>query len=115
MLVRLKEPMGYTSVGGHRVYGKCYAYGSFGATKIPRSVYFKHREILEEVEITGDWLSKKTGKKFPQLSFYLTKMYEVDLDSLINIAQLLGIEFIKTKEPNKNALSRAVVKRIEAL
>lgn len=115
MLVQLKEPMGYSTIGGHRVYGKYYAYGSFGPTSVPREVYFSNREILEEVAITGKWLGKKTGRQFPNISFFTTKMSELDLETTIKIARLLGIEFIKTRKPNKTALSRTIVKRIEAL
>lgn len=115
MLVRLKEPMGYSTIEGHRVYGKCYSYGSFGPTSIPKKVYFKYRDILEEVEITGKWLSEKTGKQFPSVKFFITRMSTLNLETTIEIATLLGIKFIKTKEPNQAALSRAVVKRIEAL
>lgn len=115
MLVRLKEPMAYSLIGGYRVYGRCYAYGSFGSTKMPREVYFKYRDTLEEVEVTGKWLSEKTNKIFPNISFYTTRMHELDLDSLIKIAKLLDIECIKTKDMNKNALARTVVGRIEDL
>lgn len=115
MLVTLKEPMGYSTINGHRIYGKCYAYGSFGPTNIPREVYFKHRDVLEETKVTGNWLSKKTGKKFPNVSFAITKMSELDFKTIIEIGELLGVKYIPTRKPNQAALSRAVVKKIELL
>ena len=113
MLVVLKEPMGYSTIDGHRIYGKCYAYGSFGPSSISKKTYFKNKDILEEVEITGSWLSKKTGKIFPNVSFLLTKMSELDLEITIEIARLLDI--VPVKKPDKAALSRSIVKRIERL
>jgi hypothetical protein len=115
MLVRLKEPMGYSTIEGHRVYGKCYAYGSFGPTNIPKKVYSKYRDVLEEVRVTGKWLSEKTGKEFPNVSFIITRMSHLDLETIIEIGQLLGVKYIPTRKPNKAALSRAVVKKIELL
>lgn len=115
MLVRLKEPMGYSTIDGRRVYGKHYAYGSFGPTKVPRRVYLKNRDVLEEVEITGEWLSKQTNKLFPDVKFLITRMSELTLEETLRIAELLDIKFIKTRNINKAALSRSIVKRIEAL
>jgi hypothetical protein len=116
MLVYLKEPMGYSTIEGKRVYGRYYSYGSFGPTDIPRKVYFKHRDVLEEVKVTGDWLSKKTGKVFPSVSFRTTRMSDdLDLETTIEIAELLGIKYIRTKKTDRAALHRAIVKRIELL
>lgn len=115
MLVRLKEPMGYSTIDNYRIYGKYYAYGSFGPTQVPRKIFFAHKNILEEVEITDKWLNEKTSKVFPRLKFFTTKMADLNLEDTIVLAKLLGIQFIKTKNINKTALSRAIVKRIEAL
>lgn len=118
MLVYLKEPMGCSDVSGRRVYGRFYAYGSFGPTQIPRSVYFKNRDVLEEAQVTGEWLSERSGKIFPPVSFKTTELYLLDFNMLIQIAGLLGIKYIRSRKPSTNekkALGRSVVARIEEL
>lgn len=118
MLVYLKEPMGCSDISGRRVYGRFYAYGSFGPTQIPRGVFFKNKDVLEEAQITGSWLSERSGKLFPSVSFKTTELYLLDFNMLIRIADLLGIKYIRSRKPSaaeKKALGRAVVTRIEQL
>jgi hypothetical protein len=118
MLVYLKEPMGYSMICGRRVYGECYAYGKFGSTVIPRSVYFANKERLEEAEITGEWLRSKTGCDFPAVSFRTTELGKLGFDLIIGIARGLGIKYIRKKKittEEKKALNRAIVHFIEKL
>jgi hypothetical protein len=115
--VYLKEPMGCSTINGRRVYGRFYAYGSFGSTNLPRSVFLKHKDILEEIEISQEWLLEKTGKHFP-CAFKTSELYLLDFDVIIDIAKLLGIEYIKSRKPTsaeQGALRRAIVNKIDSL
>jgi len=117
VLVYLKEPMGCSTIKGRRVYGKFYALGSFGPTSVPRKTFLEYKSVLEEVEITKKWLFKKTGKHFPT-GFKITGLSLVDFDVVINIAKLLGIEYIKSRKPTSKeraALNRAIVGKVDAL
>ena len=118
MLVYLKQPMGCSTINGRRVYGKFYAYGSFGPINIPRADYFANKEILEVAVITDEWLAKKTGKVFPKVSFQTTEPYLVDFEIIKEMAGLLGMTYISSKNPTSSqqaALRRSVVRLIEAL
>jgi len=110
--------MGYSSIHGRRIYGECYSYGKFGATAIPRNVYFANRDKLKEAEITGDWLAAKTGCEFPSVSFKTTELGKLDFDVIIKIARGLGIRYIRNRKittEEKKALNRAIVHFIEKL
>jgi hypothetical protein len=118
VLVYLKEPMGYSTICGRRVYGQYYSYGRFGATAIPRAAYFENKDKLEEAEITKDWLEGKTGCKFPPVSFKTTELGKLDFDVVIKIARGLGIKYIRNRKittEEKKALNRAIVHFIEKL
>jgi hypothetical protein len=109
--------MGCSTVGGYSVHGEFYALGSFGPANIPRDIFLKHKSVLEEIEISQEWLFKKTGRHFP-CSFKPTELYMVDFDITIKIAELLGIEYIKSRKPTsieKAALRRAIIQKIDAL
>jgi hypothetical protein len=109
--------MGRSIVDGHHVYGKFYAFGSFGPTNISRKTFLEHKGTLEEIEITQEWLLKKTGKRFPT-GFKTTELHSVDFDVVIKIASLLGIKYIKSKKPSsieRSALRRSVIKSIDSL
>lgn len=117
MLVYLKESMGCSTVDGYKICGKYYAYGSFGPANIPRSVFIKNKDILEEVEMSQKWLYKKTGEHFP-LAFKTSTLRTLDFDTVIAIAKLLGIKYIKGKKntvSQKAALRRAIIRKIDAL
>lgn len=117
MLVYLKEPMGYSVIDGRRVYGRFYAHGAFGPVNLPRSVYLEHKDILEEIEISKEWLKKKTGKEFPA-SFKTSELFLLDFDVTVEIAALLGIDYIKSKtvtRKQKAALHRAIISKIDML
>ena len=110
--------MGSSTIEGKRIYGRCYAYGSMGPTIIPRAVFFKNRDRLEEAEVTSSWIQKQTGNICPTVSFKTTELGKLDLNLTIEVAAALGINYIKsakvtTKE--KVALRQAIVKTIEGL
>ena len=119
MLVYLKEPMGVSSIQGTRVYGRCYSYGSFGPTIVPREVFYKNRDILEEAPITSQWIKEKTGLEAPgQVNFLTTEFSKLDFDQTVDVARALGINYIKSAKPTleeKKALRRSIINRIEKL
>lgn len=109
--------MGCSTIEGRRVYGRFYAYGSFGPVSIPRKLFLKHKEILEEVVISKRWLKEKTGKDFP-VEFKTSELYTFDFDTTINIAKLLGIEYIRSRKPTSKeqaALRKAIITKIDSL
>ena len=98
MLAYTKEPMGYTSIDGKRIYGENFNFGRFGPTEITYKTYLKNKEILKECPITSEWLSKKLNRPFPDMQFTLTNLRnELDNDKIIELARLLGIEYKKNK------------------
>jgi hypothetical protein len=114
MLVYFKEPMGHTVVDGYRIYGRKYAYGSFGSTDLPLNVYKENRELLEDAEYTTAWLEKKFKRGFPPLSFTIKTLYEMQDDKLIQIATLIGIKsnYSKTQEltiKQRHALRKSII------
>lgn len=118
MFVYLKEPMGSSVICGYNVYGKYYSRGAFGPANIPRNVYFKHRHVLEEFVITGEWLERRFGRPFPSLSFIPSDMWMLDFYTTIELARALGIDY-KTRgnkeytDIEKRALRRSVLGKIE--
>ena len=118
MLVYLKEPMGCTEIDGYVICGKYYNYGRRGPANVPRKIYLKNKEILKEVPITGEWLSKAFNADFPSVKFTVTEMYRVNWPTLVEIARLRGIEYIgdvrrKSSELQRRALRKNILKRIE--
>ena len=108
--------MGYTTVEGRRVYGKFFNYGRFGPTEMAYEVFRKNRALLEEEYITNEWLSKRFGIDFPSVRFKITEMWKLDFEPLIQVANLLGINYRKSRYPTtteKRALRKAVVRKIE--
>ena len=115
MLVYLKQPMGHTSIDGYRVYGKQYAYGSFGATNISLSLYDKYRVILECADYHWKWLEEKFGKEFPKISLNMSNLYYLDIDILIHVARSVGIKYYKPRRvtiEQKKTLCRIIRKII---
>ena len=111
MLVYLKTPMGYTQLGPYRIYGRKYAYGSFGSTDIPKGLYEENKNILEEAEYTGDWLSDRFDKYFPNIKFKLSELYRINNESLYEIAEGVGIKYLRKKKlsvAEKRALCRSI-------
>lgn len=86
--------MAYTQLGQYRIYGKKFAYGSFGDTDIPWDLYKEHVNILEEGYCTSDWLKNKYGRDFPNVTFKVSEMRKLNFDTIIEIAKGLGINFI---------------------
>jgi hypothetical protein len=102
-------------IGEQRVYGKKFAYGSFGPTDIPSDVYKKNKNILEEAEYTKEWLDKNFNNEFPNISFKLSRLYQIDIDVLIQIASCVGINYLRNKKVSvqeKRTLCRAIHKMI---
>ncbi len=116
MLVYAKVPMGYTSIGNQRVYGKFFSYGKFGPTDIPYELFLTHQEQLEEVGYTKDILEEEFGGKFPTISFKLSKLKLIPFENLVEIARSLGIDYHKGRQKpslqHKRALRRSVLGRI---
>ena len=115
MLVYLKSPMSYTVLNGQRVYGRKFAYGSLGPTDIPVNIYKEQKNILEEAEYTKEWLDNKYTYDFPNISFKLSQLYLLDIDTLIKIAYGVGIVYIKPRKPSmqeKRTLYRTIRKVI---
>lgn len=115
MLVYLKQPMYHTTIDGYRVYGRKYAYGSFGATNIPINVYKQNIDILEEASYHWKWLEEKFVKEFPKISLDMSNIYYLDIKVLIKIAHLIGIKYIKPRHvtiEQKKTLCRIIRKVI---
>lgn len=88
--------MGITEIEGVHIYGKYYNYGRMGPTTVKKEFYFKHKTVLEAAPITGEWLGKKFNKTFPNVKFTFKKMFlELSNEDLLQIASLLGINYIK--------------------
>ena len=107
--------MSYTVLNGKRVYGRKFAYGSFGPTDISIDVYEEQKNILEEAEYTKEWLDNKFGGRFPNVSFKSSQLYKLDIEILSQIALGVGIKYLKKHKVSvqeKRALCRAIKKII---
>lgn len=118
MLVYHKLPMGHAVIAGKPVYGKYYCRGKFGPTSIPKSEYLKNRDVLEEFEITSEWLNRKYGVEFPTLAFRPSNFWHLDFNTVIELARLIGIKYIKKRggkynDIEKRALRKSILSRIE--
>lgn len=114
MLVYLKEPMGYTQISEYRIYGKKYAYGSFGPTNIPYDLYKANYDILEDAHYTKRWLDSKFKREFPHISFTIQDLYKMDFSLMVEIAKLVGVKYTGSlkKEPTtseKHALRKSII------
>lgn len=116
MLVYAKNPMGYLSLGPHRIYGKYFNYGRFGPANIPKKLYRANKDILVEAEYTTEWLEEKFGGKFPELQFKLSEFWRVDTETLVELARLVGVDYInrrgKPTDLELRALRRAILIKI---
>jgi len=120
VLVYLKESMGRTELDGYVVCGEYYNYGRLGPANIPRQVYMKNKNVLLQVPITGEWLSKRFNKEFPTVRFTVEEMYRINWPTLVHIGRLMGIEYIgnersQPSELHGRAMRRNILKRIEEL
>jgi hypothetical protein len=120
MFVYLKQPMGCMSRDGYNFYGRYYCRGAFGPTSVPKDYYLKNRDVLEEMEITSDWLVRKFNRPFPQVSFKPSTFWQIDFYTTVEIARALGIDY-KWKanreytDVEKRALRRSIMRRIEGM
>ena len=116
MLVYHKDPLGYTSINGRRIYGEFFSYGRFGPAEVTYKEFREYRDILSELPITGEWLGRKFGKDFPECSFKYSEMRKLDFGKLIEIAKLLDIDYRKPRHPtdiDRRALKKAVIEKID--
>lgn len=116
MLVYLKQDMSYTTIDGHRIYGRKYSYSSMGPTNVSLDLYKEYIDILDEASYDKYWLESKYNGIFPNISFKLSELNKIDFNTLVVLAKLIGIKYIKTKnKPNKfqrAALIHCVVNRL---
>lgn len=110
--------MGHAVIAGKPVYGKYYCRGKFGPTSISKTEYLKNRDVLEEFEITSAWLSRKYQKEFPSLCFKPSNFWQVDFKTAIELARLIGIDYVtkgnrEYSDLEKRALRRSILSRIE--
>lgn len=111
MLVYLREEMGYTQLDGYRIYGKKYAYGSFGPADLPIELYKKNKKILEDAKYTKAWLDKKFGKDFPAISFTVDDLYKMKFSSMVEIASLMGIKYAGPTNKNPTVRERHALRK----
>lgn len=114
MLVYFKEPMSYLNIDGYKIYGKKYAYGSFGSTDIPIELYKKHEHVLIDAEYTARWLETRFGKKFPPISFTIKDLYSMEDSKLVDIAKLVGVKYHYRKSnelsiKERHALRKSII------
>lgn len=83
--------MGYLDIDGQRVYGRNFAYGSFGPTDIDRKTYKHNKKFLEEAVYTKEILEEKFGGEFPNISFKLSELRELPWDIVSELARLIGM------------------------
>ena len=50
------------------------------------------KEVLEEKGIKQTWLTEKLGKSFSIVNFYVCTRRQPSLETLFQIAQILGVE-----------------------
>lgn len=118
MFVYLKQPMGSAIIAGQSIAGKYFDRGRNGPANVPRQLFLKHKDVLEEFEITGNWLERKFGRPFPSVTFKPSTMWQLDFYTVIEIARLLGIDYKSRvnkeySDIEKRALRRSVLSRIE--
>jgi hypothetical protein len=109
MLVYHSNPLGYLQIEGYRIYGKKYAYGSFGPTDIPRDLYKKHKDILVDAVYTKEWLDRKFSKNFPAISFDIS--FNISDADLKTIAELVGIKVSYGKRHELTTIERNALRR----
>jgi len=116
MLVYLNEPMGYSTIDGHRVYGKCFSYGRFGPTDIPFALYKKNKARLEDAVYTPSIIKEMFGISIPDVSFRISKIHLVDFEVLVAIARAFGIDYrVGRSKPTfseRLGLRKAVIAKI---
>ena len=110
--------MGITKIDGKDIYGKYYARGVFGPTSISRECFFIHKDILEEFEYTQDWLERKYSVPFPSISFTPKVFWTLDFKTVIDIARLVGIDYVSRgnkeySDIERRALRRSILLKLE--
>jgi len=85
MLAYCKDPMGYIILGDKRIYGECFAYGSFGARNITRLDFKRNRHLLVEAPITDKILSAAFKRPFPPMVFKCTELNKLTYGELLKI------------------------------
>lgn len=117
MLVYAKEPMGYTTVDGKRVYGENFNYGRFGPTEISYESFRRYRDVLKEVPMTAAWLATRFGVPFPDICLSFVDTFQhMTFDELVDVAKLIGLRYVKSRKPSKaekRALRRSVIRVID--
>lgn len=114
MLVYFKEPMSFVELEGYRIYGRKYAYGSFGSTDIPLELYNSHRHLFLDAEYSPQWLERRFGRKFPQITFTAQDLYNMEDAKLAELAIALGVKYYyrKTAElsiKERHALRKSII------
>lgn len=98
MLVYCKNPMGYTSIDGKRIYGRYFARGSMPPTQLNYSSYYKNRGALESSPYTKEWLEKEYGSFFPNVSFIGQRdLSLMAFQTLVQIVRAMGVDYRDTK------------------
>lgn len=120
MLVYLKNPYGYTTIGGKRVYGKSYAYGTMGPTDIGMKEWEAHKDVLEEATYSCEWLEKHFGLNKRGFSFTFSDLKKIPFRELVLIAKYVGVQYvgpIKTvgSIKERNSLIKSIGIRLEPL
>lgn len=111
MLVYLKGDMAYSKIGEQRVYGRKFSMGRMGPTNISYELYKKNKYKLIEAQYTQEWLENKFNRNFPPISFYLNDLDRMSIELLIEIANCVGIDYIKSRwvrKQEQRALSRSI-------
>lgn len=111
MFVYLKEPMAYTSIGGKRVCGKLYAYGTYGPSNISIEDYKSNRDKIIDADYPAAWLKQKFGRDVQPFNF--EQLRAMSVDDLIKFTKVtLGIKYFRgedTDTKTKNALLKALM------
>lgn len=119
MLVYLKEPMAYTTLGGFRIYGRQYCKGKFGPVDLPLRVYEEHKEILEDAYYTQKWLASKFGEPFVHNKFRIVDLRHLEFKHLVEIAIYVGVRYSRDNrlEPSikeRNAIIKSIIMNLNS-
>jgi hypothetical protein len=114
MLVYFKEPMCFIELDGYRIYGRKYAYGTFGSTDIPLELYNEKRHLFVDAEYTPQWLERRFGKKFPPITFTAQDLYSLEDARLAELAITLGVQYhyrksVELSTRERHALRKSII------
>jgi hypothetical protein len=114
MLVYCRNPLGYTTIDGKRIYGRRFARGSMPPVNLSSIPYWHSRAGLEAVPYTKTWLDAQYGTDFPNVSFVGGRdLMELPCPILIQIVRALGVQYRNTKnsfEDEKPGLVETIVR-----